>query len=149
MDAFFSGLIPVVAEYGGIGLFLFCALSASIIPVRSEAALVAVMEAHMDPWEALAWASAGNCLGILLNYWIGYLTSDRILAKLREGRTGRTAIDWADRWGKWALLLSWAPFIGDPLTFAAGAFRMNLPAFILIACTLRIARYVLFTLFYV
>lgn len=149
MDEFFSGLIPIVADYGGVGLFVFCALAASIIPVSSEAALLAALEAKMDPWEALIWASAGNCAGILLNYWIGYLTSDQILAKLRQGRSGRKAIEWADRWGKWALFLSWTPFLGDPLTFAAGAFRMNLAAFILIAFSMRIARYVVFVLFYV
>lgn len=148
MDDFFSGFVPFVAAYGGPGIFLFSALSATIIPISSEAALVAVMEAGMDPWEALAWASAGNCLGILVNFWIGFALSDPILAKLRQGRSGRKAIEWADRWGIWAMLLSWTPFLGDPLTFAAGAFRMNLLHFVLIAFTLRVARYIVFTFFY-
>ena len=29
------------------------------------------------------------------------------------------------KYGKWSLLLSWVPFIGDPIAFAAGTFRYN------------------------
>jgi len=42
-----------------------------------------------------------------------------------------------------SLLLSWLPVIGDPVTLVAGVFRLNFWLFLLIAGTLRIARYLL------
>jgi membrane protein YqaA with SNARE-associated domain len=46
---------------------------------------------------------------------------------------------WYHRWGRWSLLLSWAPFGGDALTVIAGVLREPLS----IAKT---ARYVVLTL---
>ena len=34
------------------------------------------------------------------------------------------------KYGKWSLLLSWVPFIGDPIAFAAGTFRYNVLFFL-------------------
>jgi membrane protein YqaA with SNARE-associated domain len=45
------------------------------------------------------------------------------------------------RWGKWSLLLSWLPVIGDPITYLAGTLRINFYLFIFIACSLRFLRY--------
>ncbi len=148
MSELFAPLVPLVASYGGIGLFLFCALSASILPISSEAALVAVMSAGMDPWEALAWASAGNCGGVLLNYWIGHLGAEKAHEKLAASRFGRKALEGIEKYGVWGLLLSWTPFLGDPLTYAAGAFKIDLRTFIAITFPLRIARYLAFVLFW-
>lgn len=37
---------------------------------------------------------------------------------------------WYRRYGKWSLLLSWVPIIGDPLRVVAGVIREPLPVFI-------------------
>jgi membrane protein YqaA with SNARE-associated domain len=29
------------------------------------------------------------------------------------------------KWGKWSLLRSWLPVIGDPMTYFAGVLRLN------------------------
>lgn len=142
LTAFFSA-------HGGPSLFLISLVSATILPLSSEGALVGGMALGMEPWEALVWASAGNCLGVLLNYGIGRAFSDRAHRKLSESRSGRRALEWIDRYGVRCLLLSWTPFLGDPLTYAAGAFRIPLLAFILITFSLRVARYIVFVLFFV
>ena len=49
--------------------------------------------------------------------------------------------DWYRRYGRWSLLLSWAPIIGDPLTVAAGVLREPLPTFILFVAIAKTARY--------
>ncbi len=149
MSDFFAPLVPIVATYGGPGLFLFCALAASILPISSEAALVALMAAGMDRWEALAWASAGNCAGVMVNYWIGHLGAERVEAKMAASRFGAKGLDYVDRYGTWGLLLSWTPFLGDPMTYAAGVFKVPLWKFSAIVMPLRVARYLLFTLFWV
>ena len=46
-------------------------------------------------------------------------------------------------YGYMALLLSWLPLIGDPLTLVAGLVRLRFVWFVIIAGGLRIARYYL------
>lgn len=43
--------------------------------------------------------------------------------------------------GRWILLLSWAPVIGDPLTLVAGVFREPLWSFVAIVTAAKTARY--------
>ena len=43
--------------------------------------------------------------------------------------------------GTWALLFAWVPVIGDPLTFVAGALRVNLVWFLILVSVGKLARY--------
>ena len=148
-----TGRLNEIASFlalnGGPGLFLFCLLAATILPISSEAALLGAMSLGMDAWEALGWASAGNCAGVALNYLIGHVFSEKVHAKLDRGKSGRKALQWVDHYGVWCLLLSWTPFLGDPLTYAAGIFRIPFHYIIWIAFPLRVARSLVFAGFYV
>ena len=66
---------------------------------------------------AIAVATFGNSLGGLSTYLLGLLLPDRAM----EAR----ALAWLRRWGSPVLLLSWAPFFGDALCFAAGWLRIK------------------------
>jgi membrane protein YqaA with SNARE-associated domain len=48
---------------------------------------------------------------------------------------------WYARYGRWSLLLSWAPVIGDPLTMIAGVLREPLWSFTAIVTIAKVARY--------
>ncbi|MHB8223170.1 MAG: YqaA family protein, partial [Desulfurivibrionaceae bacterium] len=45
------------------------------------------------------------------------------------------------RYGRWSLLLSWAPIIGDPLTVVAGLMREPLWSFLLMVTLAKAGRY--------
>ncbi|RUV68787.1 DedA family protein, partial [Mesorhizobium sp. M5C.F.Cr.IN.023.01.1.1] len=45
------------------------------------------------------------------------------------------------RYGRWSLLLSWMPIIGDPLTVVAGVLREPLWSFVAIVALAKISRY--------
>jgi membrane protein YqaA with SNARE-associated domain len=47
------------------------------------------------------------------------------------------------KYGKWSLLLSWVPFIGDPITFVAGTLRYSLLPFIILVSIGKVGRYLL------
>ncbi|MBO4967368.1 MAG: DedA family protein [Pseudomonas sp.] len=49
------------------------------------------------------------------------------------------------RYGRWSLLLSWMPIIGDPLTMIAGVMREPLWSFVLIVTLAKGTRYLLLT----
>ena len=47
------------------------------------------------------------------------------------------------RWGRWTLLLSWVPVIGDPLTLVAGMMRERFSVFLALVAFAKTLRYVL------
>ena len=81
---------------------------------------------------ALAVATVGNTLGGMTSYLIG-----RLFPKPRENR----AVAWLARYGPAALLLSWAPVIGDALCVASGWLRQNIVAVALFMAAGKFARY--------
>ena len=79
--------------------------------------LYAVLRMHGDLlWPALSVATLGNTLGGMSSYLIG-----RIIPPKKD-LPGLPAIQ---KHGSPALLLSWVPFIGDPLCVAAGWLRLD------------------------
>ena len=44
-------------------------------------------------------------------------------------------------------MLSWAPFIGDPITVIAGIFKVPLKTFLLIVALAKTSRYILIVIF--
>ena len=107
------------SDAGMAGLFVSAFVSATVLPGNSEIVLVAYLTAFpARAGAAIAVATLGNTLGGLTTYGIGRL--------LPQGRapSGR-ALDWVRKYGALALLLSWAPVIGDALCAAAGWLRVT------------------------
>lgn len=52
------------------------------------------------------------------------------------------ATRWYRKWGRWSLLLSWAPIGGDALTVAAGVLREPLWSFVFLVTIAKTARYI-------
>lgn len=136
-------MIAAVAAY--IGLFLAALAAGSILPVPSEAALVALILTSDDPvWIAVAVATAGNVTGSMINWFLG-----RGIERLRGSRwfpVSEASIERARRWyhryGRWSLALSFIPIIGDPLTIIAGVMRESLWFFMIVVTIAKLGRYV-------
>jgi membrane protein YqaA with SNARE-associated domain len=128
------------------GLFLWSFLAATLVPLSSEAALAGAQAAALAPSLALlVVASAGNILGAAVNWWLGrFLTvySGRRWFPFNPASLQRASATF-QRYGAWALLFSWLPVVGDPLTCIAGFLRFPFPAFILLVSIGKIARYAL------
>ena len=127
------------------GLFAIAFVAATILPAQSEAALVALLVASpISPVLLVAVASAGNVLGALVNWWLGRqlrLFRDKSWFPVGPAMLDR-ATGWYSRWGRWSLLLSWAPIGGDALTVAAGVLREPLWSFAALVTIAKTARYV-------
>lgn len=125
-------------------MFVVAFVSATLLPAQSEAVLVALIADGGHPaWALVATATLGNSLGSALNWFLGTL-AHRFLHKrwfpIREDKL-RRAESWYHRYGRWSLLLSWVPVIGDPLTFAAGVLREPFLSFFSITLTAKLLRY--------
>ena len=98
-------------------LFVSSFLAATLLPGGSEIVLFGVLK--LDPqmyWPALMVATSGNTLGGMSSYLIGRVIPPRATFMAQR---------WVQRYGSPVLLLSWVPFIGDPLCVAAGWLRLN------------------------
>ena len=100
----------------------------------------------MPPLSALVFASCGNILAIIFNYFLGLLLFEKTKTKLLHSKVGTQAYNYGHKYGYYALLFSWLPVIGDPLTLVAGVVRLRFVWFVLIAGSLRVLRYYVLTL---
>jgi len=127
-----------------LGLFLAAFGAASLLPMQSEAVLVAMLLSdRYAVMVLLVVATLGNVLGSALNWWLG-----RSVERFRHKRwfpVSPKKLDKAQqfygRYGRWSLLLSWMPVIGDPLTLIAGIMGEPLWRFLLIVTVAKAARY--------
>ena len=127
-----------------LALFLSAFGAATLLPMQSEAVLVGLLLNGAHPaWALLVVATFGNVLGSMVNWVLG-----RYLEHWRERRwfpVRPKQLDKAQahyhRYGRWSLLLSWVPIIGDPLTMVAGVMREPLWSFVLIVTVAKAGRY--------
>ena len=127
------------------GLFGAAFLSATVFPFQSEVILFGMLMAeHYSLWLLVLAASIGNILGSCVNWLLG-----RFIAHFEGQRwfplsrsQAAKAEAWYHRYGRWSLLLSWLPIIGDPLTIVAGVLREPFPVFLALVAVAKTARYV-------
>lgn len=126
------------------GLFFSALVAATLLPLQSEAVLLALLaSAQYSAVGLVVVASVGNVLGSLINWWLG-----RHLIRYQERRwfpVSPQALSRAQqhyaRYGRWSLLLSWLPVVGDPLTLVAGLMREPLWRFLLLTTLAKTGRY--------
>ncbi len=127
-----------------LGLGVSACIAATLLPMQSEAALVALLA--LEPravYSLVLAASLGNVLGSQINWWLG--------TQLQRWQTRRwfpvsvkqleRAQHWYQRYGRWSLLLSWLPIVGDPITLIAGVLREPFWRFTLLVTLAKTGRY--------
>ncbi len=103
-------------------LFFTGFLSATLLPGGSETHLVwLINQEHYALWLLVFIATLGNTLGGMTNYLIGRCFPLRT----KKDKWGQKSVIWLQKYGYFALLLSWLPLVGDPLCLAAGWLRLK------------------------
>ena len=128
------------------GLFGAAFLAATLLPAQSELVLSGLVVAGEHPlWVLILVASIGNTLGAAVNWYIGY-HGTRLLKNSRfsiSPEKMHRANRWYRKYGRWSLLMSWAPIIGDPLTLIAGVLKEPFRSAMSIILVAKTARYVI------
>jgi membrane protein YqaA with SNARE-associated domain len=141
-----GGMTDLLAYFG---LFMAAFGAATILPMQSEAVLAGLLLTgrYSAVWLVVT-AGVGNILGSLVNWMLG-----RGIERFRQRRwfpVGEDTLDRAQAWyrkyGKWSLLASWVPIVGDPITVVAGVLREPLPTFLLLVTIAKLGRYVIVAL---
>ena len=130
-------------------LFTSSFASSTILPGHSEITLIALItQKKYEVFYLVFFASLGNILGSVLNWYLGLYFlkfKNKKWFPFKENHINKVSKSFL-KYGKWSLLLSWVPFIGDVLTLVAGMFRVPLHQFIIIVSVAKIGRYIFVSL---
>ena len=125
-------------------LFISAFAAATILPAQSEALLA--YQVSLNPSytaQLITVATIGNVLGSIVDWWLGRLAKkfkDKSWFPVSEDKLLQGE-QFYRKYGRFSLLLSWAPFIGDPITIVAGVLREPLWSFITLALIAKYFRY--------
>jgi membrane protein YqaA with SNARE-associated domain len=127
-----------------VALFSSALIAATLLPMQSEAVLAGLLILGEQPVAMLLIvATSGNVLGSVVNWVLG-----RFLLRFRQARWFpfsepqlARAQAWYGRYGRWSLLGSWLPIVGDPLTLVAGMMRVPLLPFLVLVTLAKGTRY--------
>ena len=127
-----------------LSLFIISFLAATILPFSSELTLAGLMAtSNYDNLFLLIAASFGNILGSVVNWILGFYSRNLSAKKwfpFKDEKIEKSS-KWFNKFGRWSLLFAWVPIIGDPLTLAAGLFRVKFIEFLILVTIGKVSRY--------
>lgn len=118
-------------------------LAATVIPFSSEAILIGFLINGSPPLFLLLFATLGNSLGAMFNFYIGKLGhlvwAEKYLKIRKESiyKFQKNII----KHGALLGFFCWLPVIGDPLSLALGFFRVPFVKFVFSMCFGKFLRY--------
>lgn len=122
-------IIDILINYGYWGMLLAAFLAGSFLPFSSEAVMVALQAAGLDPWGLIVYGTIGNVLGGMLNYGIGRMGKTEWIEKYLHVK--KKDLDRAMRFmaghGAWMGFFAFLPILGSAITIALGLMRSNIP----------------------
>jgi len=113
--------------WGYLGLFLGSFLSATILPLSSELLVSAKLLAGASSWTVLLVATAGNWLGSLSTYGIGWLGKWEWIEKWFKTSPEKMEAQQTKiiKYGSLLAFLVWLPVVGDMFALALGFYKVN------------------------
>ncbi len=128
-----------------LSLFFSALIAATVFPAQSEMVLLYLVQQAAHPvWALVVVASIGNVLGSVINYALGYSVhrfKDRRWFLASPKQMDRAQTFYA-KWGRYSLLASWVPIIGDPITVVAGVLHDRFLVFLILVAIAKSGRYV-------
>jgi len=148
MDAWIAPLLAALAlpKFGLSTVFVVALISATLLPMGSEPVVFGLVKLNPELfWPAVLVATAGNTVGGAISWWMGY-GAERAYERVRHRKPSELrALQWLERFGAKACLLSWLPAVGDPLCAVAGWLRLPFWPCVAYMAIGKFARYVTMT----
>lgn len=121
-------IIEFLTEYGYLGMLASAFLAGSFLPFSSEAVMLGLLAAGLDPWGLILYGTAGNVLGGLLNYGVGRMGRLDWIEKYLHVK--KKDLDKAQRFmagrGAWMGFFAFLPILGSAITILLGLMRANM-----------------------
>lgn len=144
MDAF----IDILSSYGYIGFFIAAFIAGSVFPFSSEAVMVGLIAAGLDPVQLVIYGTVGNTLGSMFNYGVGRLGNPEWISRylhVKEEQLKKTERFLAGH-GAWMGVLTFLPILGSAISVALGLMRANVVITTTSVFIGKLARYVILML---
>ena len=138
-------MLDFFIQYGPIGMFVVAFIAGSVFPFSSEAVMLGLLATGADPWQLTLFASVGNVLGSMFNYWVGrmgrldwierylHVKKDK-LDKARKFMGGR---------GAWMGFFTFLPILGSAISIMLGLMRANIVITVLSISLGKFMRYII------
>ena len=122
-----EAIMDILEGYGYWGMTIAAFLAGSVFPFSSEAVMVSLQLAGLEPWPLFLSASVGNVAGSMFNYYVGTLGRLEWIEKYLHIRREKVlrAQAWMENRGVWMGTLCFLPIIGSALSVALGYMRAN------------------------
>ena len=128
-------------------LFITALISATLFPLGSEALLLYDIKQGYNIYLLLFFATLGNSLGSVINYFLGLKGEGYLINKnLLSEKYILKAKNYFDKYGGFSILFSWLPIIGDPITFVAGVLKYDFKKFLILVIVAKFSRYLFLVL---
>lgn len=128
-------------------LFFSAFISATLFPLGSEALLIYDIKEGYNIYLLLFFATLGNSLGSILNYYLGLKGEEYLIEKkLLKEKYIDISKKYFDKYGFITILFSWLPIIGDPITFVAGILKYDFKKFVILVVISKFSRYLFIAL---
>ncbi len=137
-------IVDFLINYGYWGMLLSAFLAGSFFPFSSEAVMLALLAADLNPISLIVYASIGNVVGGMFNYFVGRQGKLEWIEKYLHVK--KKDLDKAERFmaghGAWMGFFAFLPILGSAITIALGLMRANIPISIISISIGKILRYV-------
>ena len=136
-------IITFLTQYGYWGMLIAAFLAGSVLPFSSEAVIIALMAAGLDPWQLMTYGTIGNVLGSVVNYGVGRRGKMEWIEKYLHVK--KKDLDRAHRFlaghGAWMGFFAFVPILGSAITIALGLMRSNIVITFIAITVGKIVRY--------
>lgn len=121
-------MLDFLIEYGPWGMLVASFIAGSVFPFSSEAVMLAMLAAGVDPWEMVIFASIGNIAGSMFNYGVGRMGRLDWIEKYLHVK--KESLDKAQRFmggrGAWMGFFTFLPILGSAISILLGLMRANM-----------------------
>ena len=135
-------------KLGLLGLFIGTFLAATILPFSSDALYVGILLTGLSPVAVLLTGTLGNWLGGATTYFLGRLAKrewvERVFRVKPETLDKQYRV--IKKYGAWAALITWVPFVGDVVALALGFYKCPAVWSLLLMLIGKFGRFVIWTM---
>lgn len=118
-------------------------LAGSFFPFSSEAVMLGMMAAGLDPWPLIVYGTIGNEAGSIFNYGVGRMGKTQWMERYLH--ISQRDLDRAQRFmaghGAWMGFFAFLPVLGSAITILLGLMKANIPISLISSTTGKLLRY--------
>lgn len=135
-------------ELGLLGLFIGTFLAATVFPFSSDALYVGILLTGISPVAVLLVGTLGNWLGGVTTYFLGRIAKWEWIERVFKvkAETIEKQHGFIEKYGVWAALLTWVPFVGDVIALALGFYKSPAVWSLLLMLAGKFGRFAIWTL---